>query len=222
MTSNNKNRIFGIIFLILAVICGVVLLDRSLGSNVILTPDFIYPIALLILFSGGLWNAFRKDTKGFFRIVLGWMMVFATLIFGYDMYQSYKSNQIAQRTQGIAPDYVMQKNGAHFYTDVYVNGMRIPFMLDSGASLVVLTKESAKKAGIDVDAINEYVIVSTANGEKMEKVTYAKEMRLGNVVFKDVRIAVSEEGLDQNLLGNSFMKNFSQKLEVGNEYHLWK
>ncbi len=216
------NKIAGILLLLLAGICAAILLDRMLGSNFIFAPGFIYPIALLILFSGGLRNAFRQDKKGFFRIVLGWIMVFAGLIFSYDMYNNYKNNQILERTQNMAPDYIIQKNGSHFYTDVEVNGVSIPFMVDSGASLVVLTKESAEKAGIDVANLKEIVIVSTANGEKMEKATYAKEMRLGNVVLKDIRIAVSEEGLDQNLLGNSFMKHFSQKLEVGNELRIWK
>ncbi len=222
MASNNGNKVFGIILLIMALLCGFLLLDRTLGSNVILTPDFMYPIALLLLFSGGIVNAFRKDARGFFRIILGWIMVFATIIFGYDMYNNYKNNQIAERTQGMVPDYVMQKNGAHFYTNVYVNGVSIPFMLDSGASLVVLTKESAERAGIDVDSLTEHVIVSTANGEKIEKTTYVKEMRLGDVVFKDIRVAISVEGLNENLLGNSFMKHFSQKVEVGNELRLWK
>ncbi len=222
MALNHQNRIIGIIFLILAAICGSLLLDRSLGSNIIITPEFIYPIALLILFSGGLWHAFRKDTRGFFRIVLGWIMVFSALIFGYDMYHNYKINQITQKLQGTAPDYIIKKNEAHFYTNVSVNGVTLSFMIDSGATFVVLTKESAEKAGINVDAIKEYAIVSTANGEKMEKMTYAKEMKLGNVIFKDIRIAVSEEGLDTNLLGNSFMKNFSQKLEIGNELRLWE
>ncbi len=222
MAIKHQNRVVGIIFLVLAVICGAILLDRMLGSNFVITPEFIYPIALLILFSGGLRNAFRKNPGGSFRIVLGWIMVFAALVFGYDMYQTYKVNQIAERTQGVPPDYIIQKRGAHFYTDVWVNGVKLSFMVDSGATLVVLTKENAQKVGIDVDKITDYLIVSTANGEKMEKTTYVREMKIGEVVFKDVRIAVSEEGLDQNLLGNSFMKNFSQKLEVGNELRLWK
>ncbi len=222
MASTGKNKFWGIIFLILAMLCGFLLLDRTLGHQIILSPDFIYPIALLILFSGGIMNAFRKDSRGFFRIILGWIMVFATLIFGYDMYNNYKNNQIAQQMEGVAPSYIIQKNGAHFYTNAEVNGVSLPFMVDSGATLVVLTKESAIKAGINVDALTEMHITSTANGEKITKTTYVKEMKLGDAVFKDIRIAVSEDGLDQNLLGNSFMKHFSQKVEIGNELRLWK
>lgn len=222
MASTSKNKFWGIIFLILAMLCGFLLLDRTLGRQIILSPDFIYPIALLILFSGGIMNAFRKDSRGFFRIILGWVMVFATLIFGYDMYNNYKNNQIARQMEGVAPSHVIQKNGAHFYTNAEVNGISLPFMVDSGATLVVLTKESAIKAGINVDALTEMHITSTANGEKMTKTTYVKEMKLGDAVFKDIRIAVSEDGLDQNLLGNSFMRHFSQKVEIGNELRLWK
>lgn len=88
--------------------------------------------------------------------------------------------------------------------------------------MVVLTKQAAQKAGINVDKINNRILLSTANGEKLEKVTYVKEIRLGNIIATNIRVAISEEGLDENLLGQNFMSEVSKKVEVGNELRLWK
>ncbi len=222
MSTKRQNKIVGFILLAIAILCGLILLNRVMGEY-ILTPDFIYPIALLLMFSGGAWAAFHSNPGQFMRIVLGWVMVFTAIIFGYNFYQDYKNHQIAAQTEGQEPDFIVQKIDNHFYTDAYVNNVRLPFMLDSGASMVVLTSQSAKKAGIDVEKIKEHVITSTANGEKLQKVTTVKEMRLGdNIIVKNIRVAVSEDGLDKNLLGNSFMKHISKKVEVGKELRLWK
>ncbi|MFV0432193.1 MAG: TIGR02281 family clan AA aspartic protease [Alphaproteobacteria bacterium] len=221
MASNKQNKTTGIILLIIAVVCGLILLNRVAGDY-IATPEVIYPIALILMFAGGIWGAFRSNPGQFLRIVLGWMMVFMAIMFSYTIYHDYKNSQLAKQTEGLTPDYVIQKQGSHFYTDALVNGVQVAFMIDSGASMVVLTKESAIKAGIDVDAINEHVMTSTANGAKLLKAAYVKEIRLGDIVVENLRVAVSEKGLKDNLLGTDFMKHVSKKVEVGKELRLWK
>lgn len=221
MASNKQNKRIGFVLMAIAGICGGLLLYRQMGGYMI-TPEIVYPLVLLVWFSGGVWAAFRSNSGQFMRIALGWVMVFTALYFAYNFYQDYKNHRIAQQTEGQAPDFIMQKIGNHFYTDAYVNDVRISFMLDSGASMVVLTKQAAQKAGINVDKINNRILLSTANGEKLEKVTYVKEIRLGNIIATNIRVAISEEGLDENLLGQNFMSEVSKKVEVGNELRLWK
>ncbi|MFV0321004.1 MAG: TIGR02281 family clan AA aspartic protease [Alphaproteobacteria bacterium] len=221
MVSNKQNKRIGFILITIAFICGGILLYRQLGGYMI-TPEIVYPLVLLVWFSGGVWAAFRSNSGQFMRIALGWVMVFTAIFFAYNFYQDYKNHRIAQQTEGQMPDFVMQKKGSHFYTDAYVNNVRVSFMLDSGASMVVLTKQAAQRVGIDVDKINDRVLLSTANGEKLEKVTYVDEIRLGDIIATNIRVAISEEGLDENLLGQNFMSEVSKKVEVGNELRLWK
>lgn len=222
MASNKQNKRIGFILIAIALICGGMLLYRQMGGYII-TPQIVYPLVLLVWFSGGVWAAFRSNSGQFMRIALGWIMVFTGIFFAHNIYQDIKNDRIAQQTEGQAPDFIIQKIDGHFYTDAYVNGVRVPFMVDSGASMVGLTKETAEKIGIDVDKINDHVMMSTANGMKLEKVTHINEIRLGdNIIVKNIRVGISEEGLEQNLLGQNFMEEISKKVEVGKELRLWK
>ena len=88
-----------------------------------------------------------------------------------------------------------------------VNGARVTFLFDTGASVVVLTAADARRAGVDARELNYDVPVNTANGAAMAAEVRLDEVAVGPIVMRDVRALVARPGaLEQSLLGMSFLE----------------
>ena len=92
---------------------------------------------------------------------------------------------------------------SHFYADAQVNGATIRFMIDTGASSVVLTREDAQRAGL---AQGDYSAKGVgAGGEvKLMPVTIDR-LALGPLSANNVPGMVAEKGLPISLLGQSYL-----------------
>lgn len=95
----------------------------------------------------------------------------------------------------------------HFLVHPSVNGRRIRMMIDTGASVVALTHDDARTLGV-LPGKNDYTRpVSTANGVVSVATVKLPELRVGDVVIRNVEAVVMPEGrLSTSLLGMSFLK----------------
>ena len=94
----------------------------------------------------------------------------------------------------------------HFRAMVAAGGAEAPFLVDTGASLVLIRWEDAGLLGIDMASLNFSTPVLTANGEAMVAPVRMPELRIGAVALRDVRAAVAPPGaLHGGLLGMSFL-----------------
>lgn len=94
----------------------------------------------------------------------------------------------------------------HFELEARVDGRRLDFMVDTGASTIALTAEDAATLGIH-PAMDDYrALVRTANGVVKAAVIQLDRVEVEDVVVRDVNAIVMPEGaLSQNLLGMSFL-----------------
>ncbi|MEL6203204.1 MAG: TIGR02281 family clan AA aspartic protease [Pseudomonadota bacterium] len=98
----------------------------------------------------------------------------------------------------------------HFQTLANVNGDSQPFIIDTGASTVVLTYENARTAGYNVNELNFIIPVSTANGTTRAAMITIDKLSIGDLERGNVRAMVAQEGqLFDNLLGMSFLNRLS-------------
>ena len=94
----------------------------------------------------------------------------------------------------------------HFSIAGYVNNQSTNFVLDTGASAVVLTHETAQRLGLLVNESSYTQTVSTANGLTKVAPIRIDELRIASIVLNDVKASVARQGeLDDNLLGMSFL-----------------
>lgn len=103
---------------------------------------------------------------------------------------------------------VQLKAGAygHFYSRVHVNGRAVQAMVDTGASIVALTHDDARNAGIHIRDSDYTHRVSTANGIARVAMVTLDSVAIEDIVVRDVRAAVAEPGkLTKTLLGMSFL-----------------
>ena len=102
----------------------------------------------------------------------------------------------------------------HFFTDGYINGRSSKFMVDTGASAVVLGRAEADRLGLDYKKIPSSVQVRTANGVTSAQPIRLQKLRVGEVELLDVEAIIGPD-LPFILLGNSFLSHF--KMERNND-----
>jgi len=94
----------------------------------------------------------------------------------------------------------------HFRAAANVNGHTIDMLVDTGASLVLLTYEDALMAGVDTGALDFNVPILTANGRSHVATLNLNKINIGGVFVENIEAAVAEHGqLHASLLGMSFI-----------------
>ena len=112
------------------------------------------------------------------------------------------------------------RNG-HFSTRAMVNGEPNFFLIDTGASDVVLPYEDAEKLGFDPANLAFSQVVRTANGTAYAAPIVIESLDIGGITVTNVRASVSEEGnLDTALLGMSFLNRISSYTFAGDKLML--
>ena len=92
----------------------------------------------------------------------------------------------------------------HFVVDGAVNGGRVRFILDTGATVVALPGADANRLGIDYRKGREGII-STANGPTRGWAIQLDTVKVGDIELRNVEAVVVESGLEIALLGMTFL-----------------
>jgi aspartyl protease family protein len=96
--------------------------------------------------------------------------------------------------------------GGGFSVFAQINGGRVPMVLDTGASAVVLTPEAAKAAGLPLEVLNYSILVETANGRARAAPVTLDRVSIGSITERSVPALIAQPGqLRSNLLGMSFL-----------------
>ena len=97
----------------------------------------------------------------------------------------------------------------HYYLTAQVNGEPIRFVVDTGASQIVLGQSDAERIGIDTGRLAYLGRAYTANGEVRTAAVRLKSVEVGPVRHEDVRAVVNEGEMSGSLLGMSYLQRFS-------------
>jgi aspartyl protease family protein len=118
--------------------------------------------------------------------------------------------QTVMSADGAVQVTLSKSNNGHFEADGVVNGNGVTFLVDTGASSVILSYRDAMSAGIAPDSLSFTAPISTANGDAFAANVRLNEIGIGGILRRDVRAMVAEDGkLDQSLLGMSFLSSLS-------------
>jgi aspartyl protease family protein len=107
-------------------------------------------------------------------------------------------------------------NGGHFEVEARVDGRRIAFLVDTGASQIALRESDAARLGIHPTPRDYKVKIHTANGIGRAALVQLRMVEVGNIVVRDLPALVSpDEALGVNLLGMSFLSRVRWTHERG-------
>ena len=103
----------------------------------------------------------------------------------------------------------------HYYLTLMIDGTGVPFMVDTGASGMVLAGKDAEALGIDLDSLEFRGQAYTANGVVRTARVTLDEVELGP--FRNERFGafVTEGALEQSLLGMDYLGQFRMEFDGG-------
>ncbi|MBD8874979.1 retropepsin-like aspartic protease family protein [Roseibium polysiphoniae] len=105
---------------------------------------------------------------------------------------------------------IVRDASGHFSLEANTNGAKTRFLLDTGASAVVLTREDAARAGFSDSELTFSVPVQTANGGALVAPVRVRTLSVGDLSLTDVRAFVAREGaLDTSLFGMTALNRLS-------------
>jgi aspartyl protease family protein len=212
-------RVWPIVAGVLVLIAvGVVALDR-LAPGVLETESdamrLVY-LALLMLIIGP--ALFIGPLARNIRYLLVWAGVAAALVLGYSFWQqgrissaTVEGELLPQRDSAGQPGearFVANASG-DFVVTARVEGARVRFLVDTGATDVVLTRADALRVGFDTDSLHYSRAYSTANGTVFAAPVRLARVALGGVTVHDVAGSVADGELEISLLGSSFLSRLS-------------
>lgn len=101
----------------------------------------------------------------------------------------------------------------HFYVRLQINDTPVNFVIDTGATDMVLTLRDAARVGIDTGSLAFVGQARTANGVVPLARVVLDDVRLGGVVERRVPASVNGGEMDGSLLGMGYLERFS-KIEI--------
>ncbi len=157
---------------------------------------------------------FRESFSRALKAVFVWLAVALFLATGYTY--RFELKTLSERvlaelvpgrafTQGRVVE-IARGRGGDFALNAEINGMRVPMVLDTGASAVVLTHEAARAAGLPLEMLSYTVNVDTANGRTRAASVTLDRLGIGGVVERSVPALIAQPGqLRVSLLGMTFL-----------------
>jgi aspartyl protease family protein len=99
----------------------------------------------------------------------------------------------------------------HFATEGRIDGQRLAFMIDTGASVVALNESSAARFGLRPTPGQYTATVTTANGTVKAARMRLARVEVGDLIVRDVdAMVLPDQALSENLLGLSFLSKLKR------------
>ncbi|MGH1368886.1 MAG: retropepsin-like aspartic protease family protein [Maritimibacter sp.] len=169
----------------------------------------VYLVLLGAVVGGYFFASGRRDLSKTAQQSLIWVLIFVGFIAGFGLWNDMQADLTARQTQtGVGVIEVPRGADGHFHLVLEVNGTSLPFLVDTGASSIVLPKAAARKIGLDPDRLTFSDRAMTANGEVATAPARVREIRLGDIIDRNVLIYVNEGALDDPLLGMDYLSRF--------------
>lgn len=174
----------------------------------------VYVLMAVMLVLGMLISR-REPAAKLVTLVLAWIAIFAG---GFVLF-TFRDDLgwVAQRLRAEATGQPVELGeeirvpmaiDGHFWIDGELNGVRVKFLVDSGATMTTVGRDTARRAGIEPSPRPDQ-IVRTGNGLIRVSSGRAQSLRVGSIERRDVGLhVVDHEGI--NVLGMNFLSSLER------------
>jgi aspartyl protease family protein len=176
----------------------------------------LYLIGVLVLVASSLLVRRIPIGQGL-KMLAAWVMIFAAAFVIFTMKDDFVAlwNRVVLETRG---GVVQEERGqelrvrrapdGHFWVDARLNGERVRFLVDSGATTTSISRDVAERAGIEPSR-GFPAMVRTANGIVSVERGRAETLKVGNIERRDVAVHISDAFGDMNVIGMNFLSSLS-------------
>jgi aspartyl protease family protein len=183
-----------------------------MGNDVMLGGLYLLMAAMLVL--GSLMTR-REPAAKMFTMALAWVAIFAA---GFVLF-TFRDNfgWVAQRLKAEAVGTPVEQGretripmaiDGHFWVTAKLNGRDVRFLVDSGATMTTVDRDTAKKAGVEVSSQRDQ-FVRTGNGVIRVSSGRASELQVGGITRHNVGLQIADND-DLNVLGMNYLSSLSR------------
>jgi aspartyl protease family protein len=230
---NARTRLLVWIALILAGALGLWELARLFPDSIAKfdSPNLGYMVVLLVVISAGLVFGRRFTARETFRNIALWTGVAAVLVLGYtyqDELSGIGSRVASEFLPGepvmVGPNTMaLTESDGGFVVFGEANGTRLKFLVDTGASDIVLSPADARRIGLDPASLQFSREYETANGPGLGAPTTLASLSVGPIRLANVAVTVNRADMQSSLLGLAFLKRMKSFEIRGRKLYLrWR
>ena len=183
----------------------------------------IYLSVLVVAILGSVLISRRGAYGKMFRQAGIWLLIFMGLVAivasWQDIRQSGQTMSFQQSEDGAI--IIPKEIDGHFHLTVTINDRPIEFLVDTGASDIVLTREDAARVGFDPNRLDYWGMANTANGTVRLATIRLETVRLGEFIDKNIRASVNKAPMEKSLLGMRYLSKF-RAIEISNDQMILK
>src|SRR4051794_11217308 len=171
----------------------------------------VYILMAMMLVLGSLM-ARREPLAKMLTMALAWVAIFAA---GFVLF-TFRDNfgWVAQRIKAEAVGTPVEQGretripmaiDGHFWVEARLNGQKVRFLVDSGATMTTIDRETAQRTGVMVSPRRDQ-FVRTGNGIIRVSSGRADELEVGGITRNDIGLQVADND-DLNVLGMNFLSS---------------
>lgn len=179
--------------------------------------QLVYLTLILLVIGGSYVLSHRRRIGQMARHAALWGLIFIGALAAVGLWQDIRHDVIPR--QSVLADgriEVPRAADGHYYLMAEVNGTPIRFVVDTGATQMVLTWADAEAAGLDPAGLVFLGQARTANGTVATAPVTLDSVRLGPVEDRQVRAVVNRGEMDISLLGMGYLDRF-ETIEMGRD-----
>ena len=175
------------------------------------TASLIYLILLGTAIFGYFIAANRQGLGTTMRQLALWALIFLGVIAAAGLWPSIRDEVVPRQSYTSTGSLeVPRGRDGHYHVTLGINGEPISFVVDTGASDIVLSQHDARRAGIEPDSLAYLGRAQTANGTVPLARVSLDQVSLGEEVERSVPASVNGGEMNGSLLGMSYLSRFGR------------
>lgn len=191
-----------------------------------LTSDELARLVYLVLLGAVLSSYALVATRGrigtLVRHSILWALLFTGVAAAWGIWETMTPRMIGLQTADHRALEVRRGHDGHFHLALDIRGpeggptVPVHFILDTGATDMVLRREDAARLGFDLDTLPFLGTARTANGITRTAQVRLDQVQMGQTAQRNVRALVNEGELHVSLLGMTYLSRFS-RIEIAGD-----
>jgi aspartyl protease family protein len=174
----------------------------------------VYILMAMMLVVGALITR-REPAAKLLTMALAWVLIFAAgfVLFTFRddlgwVVQRLKAEAVGEAVQQGSETRIPMALDGHFWVNAKVNGEEVKFLVDSGATMTTIDRDTARKAGVPVSTRRDE-FVRTGNGIIRVSSGRADTIVIGGIERHDVGLQIAEHD-DLNVLGMNYLSSLTR------------
>jgi aspartyl protease family protein len=174
----------------------------------------VYILMALVLVVSALMSR-REPAAKMVKLALAWVVIFAAGFvivsfrddFGY-LAQRLKAEAIGTPVEQGRETRIPMALDGHFWVDAKLNGKDVKFLIDSGATMTTIDRDTARTAGVELSPRRD-LFVRTGNGVIRVSSGRADEIQVGEIKRSELGLQITDND-DLNVLGMNFLSSLTR------------